>query len=424
MEIRCNNSHDGFLSNNSTNGSIEGTSRSNPEVPMYLLIMTTGFYVFTFVAGVLGNALVIVVVSRDKELKNPTNYFLTNLSIADLLVILVCMPPALMEIYTKEAWYLGEAACKANAFIENGLTSASVLTILAISLERFYAICRPLRAQYMGTFKRTLKFMTVIWVVAFSSAVPFMWIALYKDSEWLDGTPIKVCRQYMLHPWKRTYAVGVTALFYILPLMILLTVYLFISKHLVAKGDFPGDNFVSPQTLRARRQVAMMLMTVCALFFICHLPLRCLSLILIFRSKVLADLGFEGYYNVIYMARVMFYLNSAVNPIVYNIMSTNFRNAFRNVLFLRQRRHLNCRETATTVFTKPNGYVRYESFNKDNNPPKVAQQEPFNMDKQQPRKQPRRLVYRWSSSDGSSEGRGDDARNHNVKKPNIIVTTI
>jgi hypothetical protein len=102
-----------FGSNISTNGCMQMTVKGSlPEVPLYLLVMTTGFYIFTFVAGILGNALVVAVVSRNKELKNPTNYFLTNLSIADLLVLLVCMPPALMEIYTKEAWYLGEVACE------------------------------------------------------------------------------------------------------------------------------------------------------------------------------------------------------------------------------------------------------------------------------------------------------------------------
>jgi hypothetical protein len=114
-ELECNTTleYDVFVSNISTNGCVEErTTGSVPDVPLYLLVMTTGFYIFTFVAGVLGNALVVAVVSRNKELKNPTNYFLTNLSIADLLVLLVCMPPALMEIYTKEAWYLGEVACE------------------------------------------------------------------------------------------------------------------------------------------------------------------------------------------------------------------------------------------------------------------------------------------------------------------------
>jgi hypothetical protein len=117
-ELECNWSsaqYNVFGSNTSTNGNgciQEQTLISVPEVPLYLLVMTTGFYILTFVAGIVGNALVVAVVTLNKELKNPTNYFLTNLSIADLCVLLVCMPPALMEIYTKDAWYLGEAACK------------------------------------------------------------------------------------------------------------------------------------------------------------------------------------------------------------------------------------------------------------------------------------------------------------------------
>lgn len=39
----------------------------------------------------------------------------------------------------------------------------------------------------------------------------------------------------------------------------------------------------------------------------------------------------EHYYNVLYFCRVMLYLNSAVNPILYNLMSSKFRKGFRKV---------------------------------------------------------------------------------------------
>ena len=83
-----------------------------PDPPLYLLIYCTLFYVLIFIVGVFGNLLVIYVINRNPDMKTPTNYFLVNLSIADLLVILVCMPTALVDIYSKEVWYLGPFMCK------------------------------------------------------------------------------------------------------------------------------------------------------------------------------------------------------------------------------------------------------------------------------------------------------------------------
>lgn len=46
-------------------------------------------------------------------MRNSTNIFLTNLSIADLLVLLVCTPTVLVEVNTRpETWVLGQEMCK------------------------------------------------------------------------------------------------------------------------------------------------------------------------------------------------------------------------------------------------------------------------------------------------------------------------
>jgi hypothetical protein len=57
--------------------------------------------------------LVPLVVCRTKDLCNSTNLFLINLSVADLLVIIVCMPTVLIELHSQpEVWILGEGMCE------------------------------------------------------------------------------------------------------------------------------------------------------------------------------------------------------------------------------------------------------------------------------------------------------------------------
>lgn len=96
--------------------------------------------------------------------------------------------------------------------------------------------------------------------------------------------------------------------------------------------------------MRARRQVVIMLATVIICFFICLLPFRLFTLFLLFSSsQTLETLGMERFYVVLYTSRVMLYLNSALNPLLYNIVSSKFRNAFVQILCCRTLSGINSR---------------------------------------------------------------------------------
>lgn len=60
-----------------------------------------------------------IVILKTKDMRNSTNIFLTNLSIADLLVLLVCTPTVLVEVNSPpEVWVLGEEMCKYPCFLK------------------------------------------------------------------------------------------------------------------------------------------------------------------------------------------------------------------------------------------------------------------------------------------------------------------
>lgn len=83
------------------------------ELPSYIRIAATTVCAVILTLGTAGNVLVTTVVWRTKELRNSTNLFLINLSVADLLVLLVCVPPVLVELHSMpEVWLLGEGMCK------------------------------------------------------------------------------------------------------------------------------------------------------------------------------------------------------------------------------------------------------------------------------------------------------------------------
>lgn len=79
---------------------------------IYLCLFTV-----VFLVGTVGNFLVCYSVWRSNNLKNVTNYFLVNLSVADFFVILVCLPPSI-SFDMLSSWFLGLAMCKLTAYLQ------------------------------------------------------------------------------------------------------------------------------------------------------------------------------------------------------------------------------------------------------------------------------------------------------------------
>lgn len=71
-------------------------------------------------------------------------------------------------------------------------------------------------------------------------------------------------------------------------------------------------------------------------FFVCLLPFRAFTLwIIVAPPETIMNLGIEPYYNILYLCRIMLYLNSAMNPVLYNLMSSKFREGFFRLLGCR-----------------------------------------------------------------------------------------
>lgn len=85
----------------------------NIDVPLSTIYISMIAYAFIFAIGFFGNALVILVAYCSRRAQqNSTHYCLVNLSVADLLLIIVCMPSAVLDLFSKEVWYLGYFLCK------------------------------------------------------------------------------------------------------------------------------------------------------------------------------------------------------------------------------------------------------------------------------------------------------------------------
>ncbi|XP_037296063.1 growth hormone secretagogue receptor type 1 isoform X2 [Manduca sexta] len=322
------------------------------EVPYYIKATSMTFCIVIMCLGVIGNVMVPIVILKTKDMRNSTNIFLVNLSIADLMVLLVCTPTVLVEVNSKpETWVLGKELCLAVPFVELTVTHASVLTILAISFERYYAICEPLRAGYVCTKTRATLICALVWFFAALFTSPILGVAKFTYEKYSDGTEVPVCLTQADTFWSALFFILTIAVFFIVPLGVLLVLYSVIAKNLMENPAIIAQNNKnsgSGNVVRYRKQVILMLGTVVLSFFICLLPFKALTLwIIIFPPETIMSLGIDGYYILLYFCRVMLYLNSAINPILYNLMSSKFREGFVKLLKINKlmRYSRNLRET-------------------------------------------------------------------------------
>ncbi|KAM9703385.1 trace amine-associated receptor 13c-like [Menidia menidia] len=89
------------------------------------------------------NLLVIVSIAPFRQLHTPTNLLLLSLAVSDLLVGLLLMPVEI--VYIEICWFLGDWVCTLYYTLDYVITSASVVNMVLISLDRYVAVCDPLR---------------------------------------------------------------------------------------------------------------------------------------------------------------------------------------------------------------------------------------------------------------------------------------
>jgi hypothetical protein len=101
--------------------------------PMFFNIIIT--HSVTFLFGLVGNAVVVVVMVGDKKSHNATNLFLVSLAVADLLLLSVCAPLETLQYFVMQ-WDEDAAVCKLAMFALLLSAVVSVLNLAAVTLER------------------------------------------------------------------------------------------------------------------------------------------------------------------------------------------------------------------------------------------------------------------------------------------------
>ncbi|XP_006038473.1 olfactory receptor 14A16-like [Alligator sinensis] len=128
-----------------------------------LQILHFVIFLTAYLAALVGNLLVITVVTTDHHLHTPMYYFLVNLSILDLGSISVIGPKSMANslLNTRTISYAG---CVSQVFLLFLFCSADLAILTIMAYDRYVAICKPLHYEIIMNRRACVWMAACAWV--------------------------------------------------------------------------------------------------------------------------------------------------------------------------------------------------------------------------------------------------------------------
>ncbi|XP_054082005.1 octopamine receptor beta-1R isoform X2 [Zeugodacus cucurbitae] len=307
--------------------------------------------ILIILAAILGNVLVIVSVMRHRKLRIITNYFVVSLAVADMLVALCAMTfNASVEITGK--WMFGAVMCDVWNSFDVYFSTASIMHLCCISVDRYYAIVQPLDYPLIMTQGRVYFMLLMVWLLpALLSFLPICsgWYTTEENWRYLKTNP-HICEFKV----NKAYAIVSSSMSFWIPGFVMVFMYyriyqeavrqerlvyrskvaaLLLDKHLqISQIPKPRPSIQVEQstitTMRRERKAARTLGIIMSAFLLCWAPFFLWYLTSTLCSScttpriVVGILFWIGYFN------------SALNPIIYAYFNRDFRGAFKKTLKL------------------------------------------------------------------------------------------
>ncbi|RZF36506.1 hypothetical protein LSTR_LSTR008841 [Laodelphax striatellus] len=262
-------------------------------------------------------------------MRTVTNYFLVNLSVADLMMsVFNCIFNFVSML--ENNWHFGQTYCTVNNFVANVTVAASVFTLTGISCDRYLAIIRPLKPR-MSKMSAHIT-IVFIWLTSSTLAFPcllYSKIIVHRKSGltaciliWPDGQPMVSTLDYV-------YNIVLFLLTYIVPMTAMVGCYTAMGRELWGSRAIGVLTQRQADSIKSKRKVVRMFIIIVSIFGICWLPYHSYFLYMHFNRSVQYSSYVQHMYLLFYWLAMS---NAMVNPLIYYWMNARFRQYFRTAV--------------------------------------------------------------------------------------------
>jgi hypothetical protein len=153
----------------STTGSIPSISNEIYSLPVKIFLSTLAST--ASLITICGNLLVMISFFLDRQIRNPTNYFILSLSMSDFVIGLVSIPFLTFYLMVGE-WPFGEIICNIWLSIDYTVCLTSIYTVLFITIDRFCSVKMPAKYRKWRSPNKIIVMVILTWVVPISLFLP------------------------------------------------------------------------------------------------------------------------------------------------------------------------------------------------------------------------------------------------------------
>ncbi|XP_074526387.1 LOW QUALITY PROTEIN: melanopsin-A-like [Halichoeres trimaculatus] len=283
--------------------------------------------VFVFVIGVLGitgNALVMFAFYSNKKLRSLPNYFIMNLAVSDFLMAFTQSPIFFINCLYKE-WAFGEMGCKMYAFCGALFGIASMINLLAISIDRYLVITKPLRSIHWSSKRRTTIAILLVWLYSLAwSLAPLIGWSSYIP----EGLMTSCTWDYVTYTLaNRSYTMMLCCFVFFIPLGIIFYCYVFMflairktSREVERLGtQVRKSTLIQQKSIKSEWKLAKIAFVVIVVYVLSWSPYACVTMI-----------SWSGHANILSpyskaVPAIIAKASTIYNPFIYAIIHNKYR---------------------------------------------------------------------------------------------------
>lgn len=279
--------------------------------------------IFIAFASIAGNSLVVIAVWKKQSLRTTTNFLLVNLAISDITSLFFLLVRCVQFIVKLEKGVLADYLCKLFLSYNISVTASfvSFATLIVLAVERYHAVVKPLHSGSRLEGRKLRIVLASIWLTGLLFTSPLYYMTYYKEK-------VIDCRlEYKKYEsFLNIYEFLGIVVFAFLPLAVITYCYFRIAHSLYSQNKVAVQSTSSAsQRARLKRQihVVKMSVTVTVVFAIFLLPLA---------GIILVNFVTGNSYKIHVYYYIGFFAEAGANPFIYAFQSSNFRNAFKDIL--------------------------------------------------------------------------------------------